>query len=152
MIWRVLTILFLFTIFLYGPQAVNSYVENKNKPKFFVPIELNADKLFSEINIWRTEVGKKPYTKLDSLCEIANKRVKQIVNNFTHSQFSKLEYPSTLSENLAKNPNGEEKTIDMWLNSKSHREALESNYTYSCIATEGTYAVQIFSSCENGCP
>lgn len=148
--WIVVALLFV--TFLYGPSAVRSYVEEKYaKDISSPPVTLNSEKLFRIVNQWRTEKNKTRYIKSESLCVIAEERAHQITTDFSHDLFTKIEYPSTLSENIVMTVS-EEAALYQWEGSKPHREALERPYKYSCIATEGSYAVQIFSNCENGCP
>lgn len=120
-------------------------------------IRLNETLLWNVIQTWRKKSGYKEYIKNDSLCRIAEERVKYLkdkgFSGFNHEGFHKYydNYQSLLSENMTGGIN-EQDALERWLSSTPHRNALERNYKYSCVAAEMDYAVQIFSNCENGCP
>lgn len=115
------------------------------------PSYLNADTLFSLVNNWRTSENRKPFIKNDHLCDIAKSRLPEIKNDWSHSLFfthmqngSYCPKGCSLAENLAKEEGVEDQTLDAWLHSASHAANLRGSYTKSCIATDGSYAVQIF--------
>lgn len=118
---------------------------------------LDAEKLWSEVNNWRKESGLSEYQKSGGLCAIAEKRVVEVQSVYEHNKFEAdyAEYPSRISENLNKRNillASEKEVLQGWIDSLPHKKALEKPYIYSCIATKDNFAVQIFSSCENGCP
>lgn len=134
--------------------------DNKSAASSVVPIatpvavqktELDAEKLWNIIQEWREFEKLNKYTKSDKLCDIADVRVVQISDNFSHKDF-----PSVVnkfcgsrcniiySENIIRSQD-EHDSLNWWLNSASHSAALHKNYPYSCIATFGEYGVQIFS-------
>lgn len=118
-------------------------------------INVDSDLLFEVINDWRVENGYKRYLKHDSICEITDKRNKQILLNYSHDGLldKSWEYPSLLSENLTATDGADPKiALNNWLASPTHHEALKRPYKYSCVSCIGYYCVQIFSNCENGCP
>lgn len=134
----VVSLLFLGVVILWKSPKITASKDNS----------LNAEKLFSLVNKWRVKTGFQSYEKHEALCRIASKR-----NYDNHKglleQYSK--YPSVISENMTMAPTEQNALYD-WLHSKTHKKALEASYKYSCIATQGNFAVQIFSNCENSCP
>lgn len=109
---------------------------------------LNADKLWTVVQNWRTKNHLPLFKKDLYLCSIAVERMSQIKKDFSHDGFNKLDFSKTsyreLGENLSQVGKTEEATLTAWLNSPGHRENLEKNYNYSCVVTDGSYAVQIF--------
>lgn len=151
---RFIFIALLILSFVFGAIVQSGYDLQKptvamvNKP-------LDAVVLWSLIQNWRLENNRKAYIKDQRLCKIAETRIEEIKkDDFSHDQFLKkyADYPSTISENIARKMNIETGTLDTWLESPTHKENLDKNYLYSCVVTKDSYAVQIFSSCENGCP
>ena len=148
--WSVLIIPILFLACLFGPSAVKSYFVNK-APKPEV-IHLNADKLFSVVNEWRVEAGYKPYEKSEGLCKIAENRSNDGID-YHKGLYDKFgSYQSVIQENSNQRAETETASLHAWLNSPPHFATLKKDYKYSCVATKGDFAVQIFSNCENGCP
>jgi len=128
--------------------AVNKsikYVESIPTP---TPVFLNAEKLMKQVNDWRVTQGLHQYLISDQLCEIANKRIPEIRQAYGHDKFA-IDYkhfPYKISENLMQGGIDEKQTLDAWLGSKPHKETLMKDYKFTCIATDGTNVVQIFSS------
>lgn len=114
------------------------------------PAELSADKLFQIVNEWRVKEGYQQYEKSEFTCEISNQRLPEIKINFNHAGFSAERFcPKDLDckigENLVEGYNSEEEAFNSWLNSPTHRNNLESDYTHSCIKCDSGYCVHIFS-------
>jgi uncharacterized protein YkwD len=114
---------------------------------------LDAEKLWTLIENWRVSQNLSSYKKNSRLCDVATIRVNDPPLD-NHKLFLERyqSYPSKIAENLADYAQSEQETLNGWLNSPSHFENLKYQYKYSCIAIKNSYAVQIFSSCENGCP
>lgn len=118
-----------------------------------VQTNLNADKLFSIIQNWRTENKLPDYETNETVCKIAAVRLEEIKTDYSHNQFIptvKLFLDGTkyyVAENLINQPyQSEQKALDAWLLSPEHHENLESSYKYSCVKTDNSYAVQIFAN------
>lgn len=122
------------------------------------PHIFSEDKLWSLIQNWRTSQGLQPYIKDQRLCDIAKDRAHDMVlldNQDDHEGFYKKysNYPSSLQENTEYTWD-EKIGLDQWLNSPSHKQALEKQYAYSCLACESIgrataqYCSQIFSNLE----
>lgn len=111
---------------------------------------LDSDKLWSLVQNWRIKNNLQPYTKDQRLCDIANKRLAEIPNDWSHNGFYKYiyNYPKNtyFGENLARGYTVEDTTLQDWLFSPEHRKNLNYNFRYSCIETQGTYAVQEFAN------
>lgn len=151
--YRVLIIfsllLILFCAFRFGPALAKSL---SNSELYKIPI--NAEKLMQLVNEWRVGQGFQPYEKSGELCNIALKRSIEIQTNYSHDKFESdyASYPSVVQENINRGHYTELRSLTSWLDSPPHLATLEKPYKYSCIATQGNYAVQVFSNCEHGCP
>ena len=118
------------------------------------PIVLDPGKLFNLVNEYRVNHNLNKLTLNKDLCPLANERLAQIHNDFTHNQFRALRYryfpDGEVGENLAEGYNSEKEAMNAWLASPTHHELIvKPNYTSSCLVTDtvnGTYAVQIFSN------
>lgn len=107
------------------------------------------EQLWNLVQNFKVETSK-PYIKSQELCEIALERSKQVQISYNHDAFkingdyyyerSGFNY---FSENISSYGNPKD-GFQAWLDSPSHREALEADYTHSCIKCSGTYCVQIF--------
>jgi uncharacterized protein YkwD len=131
------------------PVTATNYLSETNfktpEPKV---IELNADKLWTIINDWRASEGLKPFTKDPRLCDIATDRLKDGLDYHRGFLTRYRDYPYVLSENEGLDTS-EESMLDGpegWLKSPPHAKALRSDWVYSCVATKGNFAVQIFSN------
>jgi hypothetical protein len=116
------------------------------------PYKLRADVLWETVNDWKVSQKTKPYVLNDSLCEIADKRLRETSVDWSHNKFydvtdeiyKKTDEFTGLGENLARNFQTETSVLTGWLNSPGHRRNLEANYTDSCIATDGIHVVKFF--------
>ncbi len=121
----------------------------------FIQKNINQEILWSLVQNWRIENNLQPYTKNQTLCTIASTRLNEVQNNWSHNKFLDrfaYKYPSLIGENLAKDWTDEITTFNSWINSPAHLKNLKDSFIYSCLETKDSFAVQIFSSCENGCP
>ena len=112
---------------------------------------ISADRLFDTVNKWRVDNGYPAYIKSDLLCQIAEKRLKQIKTDWSHDGFMSDdvncgEVKCHLGENLAKDINMEGLVLTEWLKSPKHLENLKYNYKYSCIKSEDNFVVHIFGN------
>ena len=110
---------------------------------------LSADKLFTLVNSWRVSQKLPEFTKDNNLCEFAKERMKEIKSDWSHAGFllnaKKTPYV-VLGENLARDYNNENDTLNSWLNSASHEANLRDSYQLTCIATEDNYVIQLFAN------
>lgn len=125
-----------------------------NTPK---PIPTNtptpsATSLFDLVNNWRLSVGKPIFKESILACQIAEKRVPEVVKSFSHAGFQSM-LPSLFdgnpnlheaAENLA-NVSTPQAALSGWLASPGHRKNLESTLPHMCIRNSGRYYVQIFT-------
>lgn len=133
------------TIIFGSSYAVNNNIFAKPTPTP-IPVELSSDKLWSLIQNWRLSAGFQIYTKDQRLCDIANDRVDDPKLDHHQGFYDKYSnYPYVIQENLVTAPS-EELALNSWIHSQAHLETLQKNYQYSCLATKGNYAVQIFSN------
>jgi len=116
--------------------------------------KIEKSELFTLINEWRKENGYSEYQEHPFACLLAEERLPQVTKNWSHSGFLdsvseiQTKFPETedsvFGENLAQNSLNEKEILNKWLFSVPHRENLEYDAPYSCIATDGNYVVHIF--------
>ncbi|MGN1433538.1 MAG: Ig-like domain-containing protein [Ruminococcus sp.] len=118
-----------------------------------------AEKVLEIVNAERAKAGKKPLIASADLTEIANIRVKELTQKFSHERpdgttvFSMarekgISYGS-MAENIAMGQGTPESVMNAWMNSQGHRDnILSSSYTYVGIAhykyNDIDYWVQVF--------
>ena len=141
-----LTLFTLLFSFRFGPSLVKSFSNSEIRKT-----SLKVEKLTSLVNKWRVESGFQRYERSEGLCKIAEDRTKDGTDYHKGLYEKYSHYPSVIQENSTGGLD-EQIALDAWLTSPPHRATLEKPYKYSCVATDGYFAVQIFSSCENGCP
>ncbi len=112
---------------------------------------INADDLFQIVNEWRFQNDYPAYKKSEFACSVAEKRLPEVKNNWSHDGFSYEKYCKScyLGENLAKGYIDAGTTLHKWLMSPSHKKNLTQDYTHSCIKCDNThenYCVQIFAN------
>lgn len=100
------------------------------------------DTLFGLINKYKKSAGI-PEIKIDNdLCNLAKVRSEEIINDWSHSGFSRSSYkvreiycPSCvrMSENLARDFVSPEEVMDAWIRSPSHKEVLDEPNTKGCL-------------------
>jgi uncharacterized protein YkwD len=110
---------------------------------------LDHDRLWISINRWRAEKGLPEYIQSARLCDIAERRLREVRRTFDHGGFSAQRFCSNdetckLAENLAKGYASELDVIRGWESSPAHAANLVQPFRYSCLATDGTYVVHIF--------
>ena len=142
--------LILLIIFLEKSGYIASTAPIQTSPVFptLVPkSELDSDKLWLLIQNWRMSQNLQTYIKDQNLCDIAKIRLQEIEIDFSHNGFLNMNLPfKEGAENLIVGYTSEEESLLMWLNSPSHLEDLKYPYTYSCVATNDYYAVQVFAN------
>lgn len=110
---------------------------------------LDAEKLFAMSNTHRQAKGLVPLQKDERTCSLAASRAPEIAAEIAagtlHNglQTRGLTYWNTENA-IAIAP--EEAAFNWWLNEPIHRQAIEGNHTYSCVACSGNYCVQEFTS------
>lgn len=111
---------------------------------------ISEDELWTEVNNWRKLRNYKTYQRDEQLCEYAEVRASEIKTEFNHDIFIERfkNHPFEISENMVDSTidNDVHTAMYSWLKSTDHREALERNYTHSCIKCNDGYCVQLFSS------
>lgn len=119
------------------------------------PKQVSEDRLWNTVNQWRVEQGKPAYEEDQKLCQFADRRAKEIQDNYSHEGFIAigLEGSNELlsqtgftfaGENLSSDFNTEKETLNAWLNSDTHRKNLNDSFKYSCIRCLDNRCVQLF--------
>lgn len=118
-------------------------------PIYFESKDIDEDVLWNLVNKHRSLLGLEAFTKDEHLCEIARERAPEIKLEYDSPHKGFLERYNGLPFVLAENGTGgdnPEDALNRWINSPSHRAALNGSWTYSCIACAGHDCVQIFTS------
>jgi len=108
-------------------------------------VVLSHDVLLKEVNNYRISRGLEPLFPSEKACQIADIRIKEVVENFSHDGFKAERFCNNceLGEVLARGYSNEAETVNGWLNSAVHKYILEKNYQYFCARTKLDYAVVI---------
>lgn len=113
------------------------------------PGGLDAEKLFNMANAYRQAKGLAPLQKDSRSCELAASRAPEInaevAGGHMHSGLRDRNLPYWNTENII-TMNSEEAAFNWWINDTIHREAIEGNYTYSCVACSGNACAQEFTN------
>lgn len=113
------------------------------------PGGLNADVLFSMVNSYRASKGLPAFQKDDKTCSLAASRApevgEEIANGHMHSGLRDRNLPYWNTENIISMRN-ETEAFTWWINDQIHKEAIESNNTYSCVACSGNSCAEEFTS------
>lgn len=134
-----------FTVLVPSPSVIPS---STIKPSP-TPRVLDKKKLWDLVQKFRTGAGYKAYTEDLRLCTIARKRLPEVVTDWSHDGFYKYTDDfahNGMGENLGRLYETEYMLVVSWINSPTHKENLDKPYKYSCIETDGLYAVQIFAN------
>lgn len=118
-----------------------------------------AEKVFEIINDERAKAGKKPLAERADLTELANIRVKELVEKFSHERpdgtsvfYMARErgiHYNFMGENIAAGQGTPETVMNAWMHSEGHRNnILNNSYSYVGIAhyvdDDIDYWVQVF--------
>lgn len=110
---------------------------------------LNAETLFTMSNTHRISKGLPPFQKDARACELATARAPEIgaeiANGNMHAGMYGRNLPYWNTENII-SMGSEESAFNWWINDGIHREAIEGNYTYSCVACTGNNCAQEFTN------
>jgi uncharacterized protein YkwD len=110
---------------------------------------LNADKLFAMANAHRQSIGLAPFQKDDRACQLAVSRAPEINGEIAagvmHSGLRARSLPYWNTENII-SMGSEEGAFNWWIHDQIHKEAIEGNYAYSCVACSGNACAQEFTN------
>lgn len=110
---------------------------------------LNAEVLFTMVNSYRASKGLPAFQKDERTCSLAVSRAPEIenevANNTMHSGLRTRNLSYWNTENIISMRN-ETEAFNWWINDQIHREAIESNNTYSCIACSGNSCAEEFTN------
>lgn len=113
----------------------------------YIPDDEND--LFEAVNNWRISQNLPPYKKSEATCDFAAFRAPQLKTDYSHNGFHEhlkdLPNGQYFGENILGDHYYSDVSLNKWLNSPSHRKALEADYTHSCIKCDSGYCVHIFS-------
>jgi len=110
---------------------------------------LNADTLFSMVNSYRESRGLPDFQKDDKTCSLAASRAPEIGSEVTsgnmHSGLKSRNLNYWNSENIISMRN-ETEAFNWWVNDQIHKDAIESNNKYSCIACSENSCAEEFTN------
>jgi hypothetical protein len=144
-----LTVFSLICVFLIlsftGVQPMASYKDNAlTYIKNFVLWNTDTSDYISRFNEYRQSQGCAPLTFTDNLNHIAELRLAEIQENFSH--YSPGHHNLLLGENIAQGVYSNSDALTCWKNSPGHNaNMLNTDYRYTGYAAGGGCAVQVFS-------
>lgn len=110
---------------------------------------LNADKLFSMVNAHRATKGLPAFEKHEKSCQLAITRAPEVeaevASGALHQGLKNRNLDYWNTENIIA-IRTEEEALSWWLGHGIHREAIESDKKYSCIACFGNSCAQEFTN------
>lgn len=110
---------------------------------------LKSSMLFSLVNNHRKSMGLTAFVENNNTCSFAQIRAPQvgaeIAGGYMHSGFSSQPHPGVETENII-SYNNEQGAFNWWINDTIHKEAIEGNYTYSCLACSGYSCAEEFGN------
>lgn len=138
-----------------SPKASPVKTETKEKTKetptpVTQKLAANAEKLFEMANEYRKNLNLAPFEKEERVCKIAEARATQVNDEVfnegpLHKGFKALNLPYWATENIAAYSSIEQ-NFKFWTTHSIHKQAIEGQAKYSCIACAGTACSQIFTS------
>lgn len=144
-----------FSLLYFTNRAVKTNPALKEEAKSLGKINyksgINGDSLFKLIQQYRFDNHLRKFKTSNFLCDIARIRLEEVRKSFSHEGFLVERFchsNCTIGENLAQKyqKNQEQKLLSDWVDSASHSSILNSNYTHSCLKTDGNIVVQIFGN------
>jgi uncharacterized protein YkwD len=114
-------------------------------------VAIASSSLLNTVNEWRKTQNLASFSPNNVTCTIAEARLNQLKNNFSHDGFEALTssgaFPAgSYAENIAKDFDSDQSIVDTWSASPIHHDNMAGNYTYSCTKNDGGITVEIFAS------
>jgi len=111
---------------------------------------LSPEVIFDLVNQYRSKLQIALFEKDQGLCSLAVERSKELYNEIfvtgaMHSGLYNRNLPYWITENMI-HLNTEQGALNWWLNSTVHRNSIQGNYKYSCVACEGKSCAQLFTN------
>jgi uncharacterized protein YkwD len=132
-----------------SPSSINPPIPSSDIPTTLSTGGLDADKLFAMANKYRTAKGLPALQKDVRSCQLAISRAPEInaeiAEGHMHSGLRERNLSYWNTENII-SYSTEEEAFNWWINDTIHREAIEGNYTYSCVACFGNSCAQEFTN------
>lgn len=107
-------------------------------------VNLSVDELIRLTNEYRVSQGLNALEKDLELCEVAEIRVREIVDTWSHERPDGTKFYNILlgmkyemvaaGENIGRYQNSEEEVLDMWKQSETHNENMLGDYTHIGVA------------------
>jgi hypothetical protein len=109
---------------------------------------LDADKLWSLIQDWRTKNNINTIVKDDRLCDYANNKLKSL-KAFWEDEVSldrKYFKDGQATINFSRNIATEQGVVDTWLSTDKTKQNMSAPYQYGCAVTDGNYSVFLIAN------
>lgn len=146
----VLSFIIVTAILAVSAFAVSWFVEPEEPQiqtsQSYLPKQIDSVLLFNLVNEYRISTNKTPFIWSEELCVYTDVRLKETTKEWSHTNFSAegICMDCLLGENLARNFDSEQETLNAWLASPTHKENIDHPYQYSCIRNNQTNIVQLF--------
>lgn len=129
-----------------SPTPASFSLSNTNSS----PSGLNANVIFGLINNYRNSKGLPTFQKDETTCSVAAQRAPHVYDEvFTthnmHAGFNAMHFDYWITENII-SIDTEQAAVDWWLQDTIHRQVIEGDYKYSCVACSGNSCAEIFTS------
>ena len=102
------------------------------------------EEVYRAVNEHRAAIGIPPVTENAFTCDIASKRLPEVVKSFSHAGFYKYGEDRDMGEILGMDYTEEKDLVEGWENSPTHKEVMEDDYPFACTRCSGYTCVMIF--------
>ena len=102
------------------------------------------ENVYNEVNEHRIAIGALPVTESPYTCAVADKRLPEVVKDFSHDGFYKYGEDRDMGEILGMDYTKEEDLVEAWEDSPTHEEVMEDDYLFACTRCSGYTCVMIF--------
>lgn len=110
----------------------------------FTEPRFTQENVYSEVNEHRIAMGASPVSESPYTCDIATKRLPEVVKDFSHDGFYKYGEDHDMGEILGRDYTMEKDLVEAWENSPTHEEVMEDDYLFACTRCSGYTCVMIF--------
>lgn len=143
---------------VYKTDLVNKLYSYPTPTTHYIDMRMvsgDEDKIFELVQKHRENLKKPRFILDQSLCDISKERADSLDNLDQHEGFkaNKQKYFGSngfdvIAENLTRNSGYAEDPnkyiFDRWLDSPKHKDAIEADYTHSCLKCGKALCVEIF--------
>lgn len=113
------------------------------------PGSLNADRIFEMVNTHRESINLPDFQKDDRACTLAASRAPEIdheiASGIMHRGLRERNLSYWNTENII-SMDSEQAAFNWWVHDKIHKDAIEGDYKYSCVACSGQACAEEFTN------